>query len=740
MHLAEIARDITRFTLQNVNDAISFKPHLCHEVPPRHYETLRQEYISFTGTSIRKNKCKLFYLPTNVSDELQLLNLPASELLKVSAVKEEGEGLHEKMYQEIDPQYTDVKTEGANGTTGWGYENGNRTVFYKKRLITELDYENVKRVEKACLLIAYAAANQCLRIETCDFPSCYGGNSASFTGYDRPIADYDEGDRNSTNGEEYCEECARKSLERGEMLGFRELGYLINITPWHFHRVFKIIAGLTIREYGQLCCDFLKGQEAILFRVRDRVSFLRDSGETFSCLEDEQFTSDDAAVILGDYLNNLERGNNGVDIVILPDYFIDPNKSKELKKKLKEQKCNGSCADSSINRVEVRKRRYSLMSQRIMEASTASIENNPTIMDCLENSTLTRDEYERRQKQRHLQRSKLKKRKKSTIVAPSIRKPDFQRRPTMDTQNMLKSAVVRSKYNAAAAAAAAVAAAGPQEQSEVQHQQQQQLQESGSVAVAAAAAAAATDSMFVFSDANVAPVNEPSASSASSTSSALLSSYECEHDSHSLGHFSSPTQSVLDFKFPTVMSGDEAPSAYSSSLAVDASANNNNAAVNSTAKGSSATGIPPVPTMDSSSESITADLFADSYKYTLGASPAPSAQAERTGAAGIYYDSGTLPPFPVNTDIEGSVGITQTPRVTSSTPGPNTNYNFNSIAYTGGPQQQMLDFGPLFGAGIPTSASNTNGATNYNNTTSLGSMDYLISSSTGFFKEDEGNL
>lgn len=82
MSIKEIALDLTVFTLTSVNDAISFKPQLCFEVPRQDYQRLKEDYINFTGTSIRKNRSKLFFLPTNVSDELQKLNASVHESAK----------------------------------------------------------------------------------------------------------------------------------------------------------------------------------------------------------------------------------------------------------------------------------------------------------------------------------------------------------------------------------------------------------------------------------------------------------------------------------------------------------------------------------------------------------------------------------------------------------------------------------------------------------------------------------
>lgn len=310
MTIRDIAIDMVNFTLSNVNDAISFKPQLCYEVNKDQYNELKEKYIQFTGTSIRKNKSKLFFLPTNISDELQQLN---------NSIPEDAKRIPEDGY-----------------------------TYYKNRLITELDFENVKRVEKACVYIAYSALNQAINIETEP---------------DVSVNDYD------LDGLEPSESL-KFSLKRGDILGFRELGHLICITPWHFHRVFKVIIGLTIREYGQLCTEFFKKNEDIIEKVKWKIGSLRSEGNVYSCLTDGNFMSDEVI--------SYEPTDN---VVLLPEYFIDPNKSKELRKNQKDLKTlsDGKC----LARVEARKRRNSAMSLRIRRASVATISSNWSIQEAL---------------------------------------------------------------------------------------------------------------------------------------------------------------------------------------------------------------------------------------------------------------------------------------------------------------------------------------------------------------------
>ncbi|SCV03823.1 LAMI_0H11254g1_1 [Lachancea mirantina] len=310
--IKEVAIDLTNFVLSNVNEAISFKPQLCYQVPPQDYAELRERYIAFTGTSMRKNKSKLYFLPTNISDELQQLNASIPDSAK--SFPQDGH------------------------------------VYYKNRLITELDFENVKRVELACAYIAYATVNRAVNVEMQD-----------------PVP----GDSDDDQDPEKLSpaESTTLALRRGGVIGFRELGYLVSITPWHFHRVFKVITGLTIREYSQLCSEFIKKNRDIMNACRKKVEGLKAMGFSYSCFDDPAFLKEGTL--------SYEPTEN---VVLLPEYFIDPNKSKEQKRKQKEAKnAEGKC----MQRVEARKRRSSVMTGRIRRASQTSICSNSSIQDAL---------------------------------------------------------------------------------------------------------------------------------------------------------------------------------------------------------------------------------------------------------------------------------------------------------------------------------------------------------------------
>lgn len=354
MSIKEIALDLTVFTLSNVNDAISFKPQLCFEVPKQDYQSLKNNYINFTGTSIRKNRSKLFFLPTNVSDELQRLNPSIPENAKT------------------------VPNDGR--------------VYYKNRLITELDYENVKRVETACAFIAYTALNSFVHFETETPRNKHNSSEYSTThGYEETYDDVDD----DSEDELSPSESVSRALRKGNILGFRELGHLVGITPWHFHRVFKVITGLTIREYGQLCVEFIKKNKGLVNTCRIRVEQTKDK-QRYSCLDDCDFLKDGA-------LQYAATEN----VVLLHEYFIDPNKSKEFKKR-KNTQANANAnananSDTSKNarasnandnedtttapavtqRSEIRKRRSSVMYGRMQRATQSSITSNSSLYECL---------------------------------------------------------------------------------------------------------------------------------------------------------------------------------------------------------------------------------------------------------------------------------------------------------------------------------------------------------------------
>lgn len=94
---------------------------------------------------------------------------------------------------------------------------------YNDRQLTRNESEHIKLVELACRHIASAAAE------------------------------------NVSKQQE--QEKDKRKKRRGGVLGFKELASKSKLSPWHFHRVFKSVTGLTPKSYGDQCWKFIKNHE-----------------------------------------------------------------------------------------------------------------------------------------------------------------------------------------------------------------------------------------------------------------------------------------------------------------------------------------------------------------------------------------------------------------------------------------------------------------------------------------------
>ncbi|KAH3662099.1 hypothetical protein OGAPHI_006280 [Ogataea philodendri] len=90
---------------------------------------------------------------------------------------------------------------------------------------------------------------------------------------------------------------SRKKRRRGGVLGFKELASKSNLSPWHFHRVFKSVTGQTPKAYGDKCWEYISRQEAKhpdLHKRRDSIIInTRIANPTLANEEDEVRHSDD---------------------------------------------------------------------------------------------------------------------------------------------------------------------------------------------------------------------------------------------------------------------------------------------------------------------------------------------------------------------------------------------------------------------------------------------------------------
>ncbi|GME66720.1 unnamed protein product [[Candida] boidinii] len=68
-----------------------------------------------------------------------------------------------------------------------------------------------------------------------------------------------------------------KRKRRGGVLGFKELASKSKLSPWHFHRVFKNITGVTPKSYGDRCWQFILKQERKEKKVSNRSSIIINS-------------------------------------------------------------------------------------------------------------------------------------------------------------------------------------------------------------------------------------------------------------------------------------------------------------------------------------------------------------------------------------------------------------------------------------------------------------------------------
>lgn len=122
-----------------------------------------------------------------------------------------------------------------------GY-NGNNSRDYDSHTLSKNDSDHYRLVDLACRHLAFAAANNVS-------PTSYSPNEAS-----SPTSPDLQGSSSSS--------CKRKRKRRGGILGFKELAAKSKLSPWHFHRVFKSVTGLTPKNYGDRCYEYLKASKA----------------------------------------------------------------------------------------------------------------------------------------------------------------------------------------------------------------------------------------------------------------------------------------------------------------------------------------------------------------------------------------------------------------------------------------------------------------------------------------------
>lgn len=149
--------------------------------------------------------------------------------------------------------------------------------------ISKNDCNHLKLIDLACRHIALAAL------------STSGISSIENEGDIRSIPS--PSSSTSSNSSLPQEEKRGKRKRRGGVLGFKELASKSKLSPWHFHRVFKNITGVTPKSYGDKCWQFIVKQERKEKSVSKRSSIIINSqiANPTLCNEsgDEDKTSED---------------------------------------------------------------------------------------------------------------------------------------------------------------------------------------------------------------------------------------------------------------------------------------------------------------------------------------------------------------------------------------------------------------------------------------------------------------
>lgn len=119
--------------------------------------------------------------------------------------------------------------------------------------VSKNDSEHYRLIDLACRHLALAAANSIFSLAS---------SSASLS----PASDDGSAEKKKNT-----------KKRRGGVLGFKELAAKSKLSAWHFHRVFKSITGLTPKNYGDMCWEYLEKDKNERGSVLSPPATVRDS-------------------------------------------------------------------------------------------------------------------------------------------------------------------------------------------------------------------------------------------------------------------------------------------------------------------------------------------------------------------------------------------------------------------------------------------------------------------------------
>lgn len=100
----------------------------------------------------------------------------------------------------------------------------------------------------------------------------------------------------------------QRKKRRGGILGFKELAAKAGLSPWHFHRVFRSVTGLTPKAYGDACWDTVTSINPVTLKEQNKAQLVREETAVEES-EPVEKTSEEAAVAVATPLAGKQEEN-----------------------------------------------------------------------------------------------------------------------------------------------------------------------------------------------------------------------------------------------------------------------------------------------------------------------------------------------------------------------------------------------------------------------------------------------